>query len=59
MITAFPTILFYVTVFINVELMLNAFVKNANIETLKKVFYFLPNKEKSQAIEELINDLES
>jgi hypothetical protein len=39
--------------------MLNAFVKNANIETLKKVFYFLPNKEKSQAIEELINDLES
>jgi mRNA-degrading endonuclease toxin of MazEF toxin-antitoxin module len=36
------------------------FIKNANIETLKKVFYSLPNKElKSQAIEELINDLES
>ena len=36
------------------------FLRNADIETLKKVFYFLPNKElKSQAIEELINDLES
>jgi mRNA interferase MazF len=36
------------------------FIKNANIEILKKVFDFLPNKElKSQAIEELINDLES
>jgi hypothetical protein len=36
------------------------FINNANIETLKKVFYSLPNKElKSQAIEELINDLES
>jgi mRNA interferase MazF len=35
------------------------FIKNANIETLKKVFNFLPNKElKSQAIEELMNDLE-
>ena len=34
------------------------FIKNANIETLKKVFYLLPDKEKSQAIEELI-DLES
>ncbi|MFN6325670.1 MAG: hypothetical protein ACK4WN_09155 [Aphanizomenon sp.] len=33
--------------------------KNASIELLKKVYYFLPNKEKSQAIEELINDLES
>jgi mRNA-degrading endonuclease toxin of MazEF toxin-antitoxin module len=31
--------------------------KNASIELLKKVYYFLPNKEKSQAIEELI-DLE-
>ncbi len=33
--------------------------KNASIELLKKVYYFLPNKEKSQAIEELINDSES
>ena len=34
--------------------------KNASIELLKKVYYFLPNKDiKSQAIEELINDLES
>jgi mRNA interferase MazF len=34
--------------------------KNASIELLKKVYYSLPNKDiKSQAIEELINDLES